>query len=451
MLCTSKGRFFAALPAALALAALALGSCAGLDYSTQPLKGAAPAYPDAHFAVVSDDHYFDHGLCVAGPAFDEYLKHDRKLLAQSPEILDEALARVKASGANFLLISGDLTKDGEEIDHLAVAARLAEFRKAGIRAYVVPGNHDVLNPESYKYEGDKTSATPNVSPQRFAEIYAQDGYGDAIARDPASLSYVAEPSPGLWLLALDACRYMENPGKKTHVVGGAFSQQTLDWVKAQLTAARAEGKAVIVMMHHGVLEHYKGQKKFFGEYVVDGWEGFSKMLAASGVRFAFTGHYHAQDITGARYGADWILDVETGSLVSYPNPIRYVRFQKGIASIATDEITSIASLDVPGKNFGQLSAEFTRSGITGIAIETMKGMGISEGEAVMLSGSIADAFLAHYKGDERFTGKEVLPTDGLSFMGGLVIANKRELIENLWKDLSPADRNLSFDILKGNW
>ncbi len=64
------------------------------------------------------------------------------------------------------------------------------------------------------------------------------GYGAAIAQDPDSLSYVAEPVQGLRILALDSNRYKENPPGHHPIAGGAFSEQTLAWIQTQLITAQ---------------------------------------------------------------------------------------------------------------------------------------------------------------------------------------------------------------------
>ena len=67
----------------------------------------------ARFAVFSDPHLYDAtNLGSSGTALEAYLASDRKMLVQSEEILDAALADLKGEGLDFVLVSGDLTKDG---------------------------------------------------------------------------------------------------------------------------------------------------------------------------------------------------------------------------------------------------------------------------------------------------------------------------------------------------
>src|SRR5512136_2567861 len=65
------------------------------------------------FAVMSDPHLYNPRLGTTGSAFDTYLSHDPKLLKESEAILESALESIIQQRVKFLIISGDLTKDGE--------------------------------------------------------------------------------------------------------------------------------------------------------------------------------------------------------------------------------------------------------------------------------------------------------------------------------------------------
>ncbi len=245
------------------------------------------------------------------------------MIRESDAILNAAISGLKQDNIKFVLISGDLTKDGEFSSHTKFAAYLKEMEVSGIEVYVVPGNHDINNPDAVSYSGAMTTPVPRVSPEDFARIYKQFGFGQAIARDPNSLTYLVEPVAGLYVLAMDACRYRENVDSP--ITGGRFSQETLDWILV-IAWAKAGNKQIIGFMHHGVVAHYSMQPLLFAEYLVDDWTRVSRMFADAGMRMVFTGHYHAQDVVKrvVKPGRipSFIFDVETGSLVTYPVPYR---------------------------------------------------------------------------------------------------------------------------------
>ncbi|MFW5480853.1 MAG: metallophosphoesterase family protein, partial [Prevotella sp.] len=183
-----------------------------LLFSVLCLMGRAQGNSEWKMCVVSDVHLMAPELLKSdGKAFQDYLSSDRKLLGESVEIMDSITNRLLAEHPKVLLVTGDLTKDGERVSHQYLVDHfLSKLRRSGVRVFVVPGNHDVNNPHAVVFDGDKTRRTTTVSPSDFASIYADYGYGQALARDAVSLSYVAQLAPGLRLIAIDACKYEEN-------------------------------------------------------------------------------------------------------------------------------------------------------------------------------------------------------------------------------------------------
>ncbi len=407
------------------------------------LSAQFPDFPPVKFMVFSDPHYFDSSLGSEGKAFQKYLDSDRKLLKDSRELMEAALSSIIASDAEFVLVPGDLTKDGELINHKIMAGFLSEIENSGKKVFVVPGNHDINNPAAVRYSGDQTERVQTASPAEFAENYAAFGFGEAILKDSNSLSYVAEPVDGIWLLGLDACRYKENPPAGHPITSGEFSRETMVWLEQVLMDARNQNKAVLTMMHHGAVEHYKDQKKLYGEYVVDGYKKVSALLAEYGARLVFTGHFHAQDITIERFGDNkFVIDVETGSLVTWPCPVRTVSISSDqMLKVQSDYITSLPSK--PG--FEEYSKKYVHDGISGIAANTLIGMKVDSTESWALSGQVADAFLAHYKGDE-ITPDEPFNMDGISFKGKFLIGFKKNLVISLHSDLPPSDNILEISL-----
>jgi len=422
------------------------------DAALNTLLEVAPAYPEANFVVFSDLHVYDPVLGTEGEAFEDYLADDRKLLRESAEIMEAAVAAIENEEATFVLVPGDLTKDGERVSHDLAAGYLRQLEASGKQVYVVPGNHDVKNGHSFKYIGDKTERVPNITPAEFAQIYDEFGYKEALYRDPVSLSYVAEPQVGLWLLALDSCLYGENIEGEKPITDGKFSAVTLQWIEEMLEKAARENKAVIAMVHHGIVEHYVGQEKNFGEYILDDFPAVSKLLAMYNARLVFTGHYHAQDITEERWleANKFIFDIETGSLVTYPAPYRIVSIDASQkATVQTKHVESISSHP---DDFREYARAYVESGIQGIATGTIMGYKVGRAEAEKLAEEVAQAFIAHYAGDENLPpNQKVMQTKGLSMPGRLVVFFRKDLVIGLWDDLEPPDNNITIDLKTGEW
>jgi len=411
---------------------------------------------DVKFCVISDVHLYDTTLGTTGTAFQSYLMQDRKLLVESEPILRSAINIIKSEKPSFLLITGDLTKDGEKQVHQLLAKYLDSLKAAGIPSYVIPGNHDIANPDAMSFSGATKTPVPSVTAEEFAEIYKEYGFSSAISRDDSSLSYIFEPVDGLWIFALDACRYKENT--TTPIVGGKFSESTLEWIKSNLLKAKSENKVVLGMMHHGILEHYAGQKLFFPEYVVDDYQAVSKMFVQNGLNIVFTGHYHAQDITYKSYTADelngtaaGIYDIETGSLVTNPNPVRTVTLSKNLSfDIKTTDVTEI-DFPTDTMSFSEYSLSYLAAGLNVLVPYILTspassgGYGLSADEAASVTPYFVQAFAAHYRGDETPSAELIATIQAFMSSSDANMVLLGTALGTLWTDIAPSDNNYTIN------
>lgn len=413
-------------------------------------------YPQVRFAVISDLHVFDVKLGHEGPAFEQYMDSDRKLLLESVELLEAAVSRLRSEDIGFVVVCGDLTKDGERINHDRCAGILSQLIESGKDVYVVPGNHDIMNPHAVSFTSTGAERVPSVTPSEFVEIYSEMGYGQAIRRDTASLSYVVEPVPGLWLVAMDSARYRDNESKGHPVVDGRFSEETLRWLDDIMGEAAVLGKALLGVMHHGVIEHYTGQEKSYGAFLVDDWPMIGERFAAAGMRVVFTGHFHSQDIVKRTYSTKiggerrtvFMFDVETGSLVTYPCPYRIIEITSDqIMRIRSEVIDAIPSHP---QGFREYAREFAHEGIATIAFQTLRKYWVSADSANIIAPQVADAVIAHYVGDEAAPNVPI-DTSGAGLWAKLIVWLQRGLIRGLWNDPVPPDNNVDLDLLTGDW
>ncbi len=369
----------------------ALAAVTSLYGQSEPLR---------RMAILSDVHLMAPELLKEpGKAFDEYIAQDRKLLRESPELLDSAFSRVLAARPQVVLITGDLTKDGELVSHEMLVSRyLRPARESGIRIFVIPGNHDVNNPHAKVYDGDRTERTTTVSAAAFARIYSDFGYGQALARDTASLSYVVQLDSRTRLIAVDACRYEDNDyDKDICVTGGRIKPETMAFIRRQADEAHRLGQDVLMTMHHGVVSHFNWQDRVMGEYLVDDWKKCAKQIAGMGIKVCFTGHFHAQD-TSERNG---LTDMETGSTVSYPHPYRLVDIDtdKGTLSVRSERVGSLTSLKNTGETLQTKSERYARSALSS-AMESMVPAKVPAAVKSECTAVLGEAYAMHLAGDE---------------------------------------------------
>lgn len=418
------------------------------DSKIRALHDEKPVYPSAKFIVLSDTHFYDTSLGDSGKAFQSVIAYDRKLLLQSQEIMEETVRQISRETADFLIICGDLTKDGEMVNHLGMQKVLARIAQSGLKVYVIPGNHDVANGNAVRFKEHEKIPVESVSGRSFSEIYKDFGYGQALYRDMDSLSYIAEPVPGLWILALDSCRWKENEPGRPSVSGGAFSSETLRWMEDVLIQAKKLRKAVIGMMHHGILEHYPGNENYFPMYVVQDHEAISRMLMQYGVSLMFTGHFHAQDITVKDFNDldGTLFDIETGSLITYPSPYRVVRIQDDQRVLI--ESRFIASIPSHPDNFTAFSKNFLFNNTLRITDRALKKYWMSDPDSEKIAPSVATAYSAHLQGDEK-KPESFMETEGLGLWGKIIVWVRKDLIEGWWTDLPPADNSIEIDLAAG--
>ncbi len=228
-----------------------------------------------------------------------------QLILESNAIITAFLEKAAASDADFVLLPGDLVDAGSEEEHILMAAKLSAFEhESGKQVFIVPGNHDF-----FKSDLDF-----------FKAIYAQFGYDEAIAKNENNASYVAELSSDFRLLAIDSTI----PGDSKPEI----DSDELGWIKAQLEKASADGKKVIAMMHHNLVEHFILADMIHSSAVVPSAE-LADVLADGGVKYIFTGHTHDQDIASYTSAAgNVIYDVVTNTLNAYPCAYREVTFGK---------------------------------------------------------------------------------------------------------------------------
>ena len=335
-----------------------------------------------------------------GKAFDNYIANDRKMLVESSELLDSVSKHLIAYQPQIIFITGDLTKDGERISHqLLVDRYLKPLKAQGIRIYVVPGNHDVNNPHAKVYNGDNAQRTTTVSAKDFTHIYNDYGYGEALATDPNSLSYVVQLDDKTRLIAVDACRYEDNNfDKDICVTAGRIKPQTMDFIQAEAQKAHKLGMNVIMMMHHGIVSHFKWQDKIMKEYLVNNWKKDAKRLAQMGIKVCFTGHFHAQDISN-KYG---LTDIETGSTVSYPHPYRLIDVDtdKQTLQIRTEKVESLTSMKDNKETLQQKSERFATSALSGV-METMVPKKVPDEVKKECAQVLGKAYAMHLAGDEH--------------------------------------------------
>ncbi len=437
-----------------AAASLIITSCSeDDDNGTDPTDD----FPKAKFAVIADPHVYDPSLGTEGEAFQTYIAHDRKLIAESNAIFNKTVDMIKLKELDFVIVAGDLTKDGTKTSSQLVAQGLAEMEASGKKVFVCPGNHDVANPLAQGYNASGAYNVDAVSREDFKQIFADFGFNEAYEQDAASLSYIAEPVEGIWVMSLDVCKYDENPpaGQGHSVTGGRIKPETLIWVESKLDEAKAKGKFVIGFMHHNLLEHFPSQKMLFDEYIIDDFQNLSSIFSSKGMKLIFTGHHHAHDIALFENNTDetFIFDLQTGSTVTWTCPLRFCELTSGEKLIITTELINDVIWDIGSfSDFQAYAYDYLSNGLGNVVIGylMMEPFSLDQAEATQLSAVITPALIDYYHGDEPdlYDAEMQGMIAMIKGMGGEA-AMLAALIEANYADPTP-DINVTIDLKTGS-
>lgn len=283
------------------------------------------------FAVASDTHYV-HPVKQAGTTLaDEgwvttFNSESESLTNQSGFIIDEFLKECAENPkCQFVLITGDLATHGRDYvsEHEAVAAKFRKFEKeTGKQVYVINGNHD-------------NAKDRPVDHKKFTEIYHEFGYDEALSTDEGTCSYSANLNDEYTLVALDTCdeRYRVVPNNDI---------TRMDWAVKQIKAAKKQGKKVIMIMHHNLLEHNPFQKLNEKNYVVNTPYSFAGLLADLGVKLVFSGHTHCNNVKSyTSFLGNTIYDFSMSSLGNFPAEYKYFNVTDSKISYETKKINHI--------------------------------------------------------------------------------------------------------------
>ena len=291
-------------------------------------------------ASFSDVHYLADSYCGnLDSGFDLIADGTGEEPLQQKGILDSALAAVAADGYKYLLISGDLSLNGELESHKALAAILEQFEAdTGVQVLVINGNHDINRDAAKGYisNGDGTYSWKSVSmtsPERFKEIYKDLGYDLACSfYEPPQgeiagmLSYSVRLDGGYRLIAIDAGKYSSDntdSGLDIAETGGNITGGLMNWILSQISEAKAAGEIPIAMTHWNLSSMNYVETSVLQGFTMDNWREVGERFAEAGLHYVFTGHSHANDISSVTSdNGETLYSIMTGSLSAFPNMFR---------------------------------------------------------------------------------------------------------------------------------
>lgn len=159
-------------------------------------------------------------------------------------------------------------------------------------------------------------------------------------------------------------------------------------------------------------------------------------------------HYPAQDITVSTPTpeGDFLFDIGTGSMVTFPCPYRVVEITEDQICVVTSHF--IDSTSGHPENFDNYMRVVTAKRIEEVAVYTLKKKFLSGRSARILARQFTRAMAAHYSGDELLLDGQ-LNTEGLGLWGKIIASKMKDVFYGLWHDLDPPDNFLTIDLKTG--
>lgn len=248
-----------------------------------------PPYEPPYFIIASDLHYQSPLMTDFGEAFQNFVRNDDgKVVEYVDSITDAFLAEAAEKQPDALILSGDLTQNGEKVNHEELAKKLRLLESQGVPVVVIPGNHDINHPSAASFEGTEKKKADNINAEEFYSIYREFGYDEAMDRDEKSLSYIYQADERYWLMMLDSCQYdTENK------IGGRIRKETLLWMEKWLERAREEQVMVIPVAHHNLL---KESTLYPEDCTLENAVQVIDLLEQYGLPVYISGHLHLQRV-----------------------------------------------------------------------------------------------------------------------------------------------------------
>lgn len=296
------------------------------------------------FFLVTDTHYYDTSFKRTGTAYEERSKTDQKCVAETPAIIDAGFSQLLADNdTDTILIPGDLVYRGEYQSHVGFRDRLYKLKEQGKKVYIITARHDYSG-DPVEFDGDKLIPVEGMPREELRDFYKDFGFDSAISEHKESMSYVAQLSDGVRLLALNCdgdCKDFK----------GLWDNQ-LEWALEQIKKAHDEGQYIFAMTHYPLLP-FASIMRLIGDAKLTDWEKVATAFADAGLDLIFTGHMHAQAITDyTTEKGNKITDVQTGCFVGCPCAYRKITLTDDRAEIKSYTINDF-DYDKNGKTAEQ--------------------------------------------------------------------------------------------------
>ena len=284
------------------------------------------------FYLVTDTHYFEPSLGCSGEAYEDYMKNEMYCLAESSEIVKATFKKIaEDSEIDTVILPGDLSKDGEKESHKSFVNELQKLKDAGKKVFVITAGHD-YNDNPRGYDGKDYVPVEGTTLDELFDLYQDFGYSEALSIDRQTLSYVAEVSENVRMLAFNC--------DSTGDLKGQIDERLQTWAKKQIDRAKADNCFIFAICHYPIIPSVP-VFDLINDAHVRNWRQTASFLADNGVHLALTGHMHIQSINEFySENGNKFVDVCTSCLVGSPAKYRKI-------TVENEDTVKVETVSVP--------------------------------------------------------------------------------------------------------
>lgn len=286
---------------------------------------------DLSLIVATDIHYHkkDSTTQITKSTEENPFGHtvsNGKLTAESAAIFDEFLKEAAESDCDYVLITGDISDNGEIENVQAAVEKLEAFeRSSGKTVIACMGNHEA-------YHGDQGFyVVKGLTGPEFREYYKNLGYDIALDVDESSASYTVDLNSKYRLICIDS---------------NVMNDRLVEWIGQQAEKAAKDGKNLISASHLSLFPHYEMESLASGS-VIDESYGLPDKFIEWGIKFNFSGHTHELDTAEYTNDKGIVYDITSGSLTTYPCNYKTAVFTDSRVTLDTKYIEKIDTSLVP--------------------------------------------------------------------------------------------------------
>jgi len=204
------------------------------------------------------------------------------------------------------------------------------------------------------------------------------------------VSYLVEPTDGLWFLALDANVYIPkdaaeaDPGNPVNYSGASIGynqvmshkKHLIEWVEKVTTEAEKREKTLIVFSHYPMVDFNDDASEYIKDLMGEGKmqlsrvpdEDVAQVFADAGVQIHFGGHMHIND-TGIRITekGNTLVNVQIPSLAAYIPAYKLLTIQSPqLMEVETIVLDSVPRFDELFPLYEMEHAWLTKTGSSGV-------------------------------------------------------------------------------------